>query len=89
MKLKDLLSLEDFEAVTSEDLTLTAETRTFVREAIHGLDPKQQQAIELVFFDGLTHQATAEKLGVPLGTIKGRIRNALSRLRNSLRAYQR
>lgn len=81
--------LQEFQNETPEDPCVTAESRTFVKQAIQDLDPNQQRAIELIFFDGLTQQATAEKLGLPLGTVKGRVRAALSRLRGSLRIYQR
>lgn len=81
--------LQEFQNETPEDPCVTAESRTFVKQAIQDLDPNQQRAIELIFFDGLTQQATAEKLGLPLGTVKGRVRAALARLRGSLRIYQR
>lgn len=80
---------QDFQEGMPADPCLTAESREVVKDAIKSLDAGQQQAVELVFFDGLTHQATAEKLGVPLGTVKGRIRAALARLRSSLQIYQR
>ncbi|MEO7457735.1 MAG: sigma factor-like helix-turn-helix DNA-binding protein [Gemmatimonadaceae bacterium] len=41
-------------------------------------------AIELAFFDGLTHMEIAERLHEPLGTIKSRIRLAMARLRTVL-----
>ncbi len=64
-----------------EDRPVAAERREIVAQAISELDANQRQAIELTFFDGLTHKATAEKLGIPLGTLKGRVRAAIDRLR--------
>ncbi len=66
------------------DQSAAAEIRELVTEAVEALDPNLRSAIELTFFDGLTHMATAEKLGIPLGTVKGRVRAALERLRKAL-----
>src|SRR6266536_2538024 len=52
--------------------------------ALAGLPPDQREAIELAFFGGLTHVEVAEKTGAPLGTVKGRMRLALRRLRTVL-----
>jgi RNA polymerase sigma-70 factor (ECF subfamily) len=58
--------------------------RERVREAIEELTPAQREALELAFFSGLTHVEVSEKLGIPLGTAKTRIRSALLRLRDIL-----
>lgn len=58
--------------------------RERVREAIEQLTPTQREALELAFFGGLTHVEVSEKLGIPLGTAKTRIRSALLRLRDIL-----
>jgi RNA polymerase sigma-70 factor, ECF subfamily len=66
------------------DELASREQRQLVQQAIGALDAKHREAIELAFFDGMTHQETATKTGVPLGTIKGRIRRALEQIRNHL-----
>jgi RNA polymerase sigma-70 factor (ECF subfamily) len=58
--------------------------RDRVHEAIRELTPFQREALELAFFHGLTHVEVAERLGIPLGTAKTRIRGALLRLRDVL-----
>jgi RNA polymerase sigma factor (sigma-70 family) len=55
-----------------------------VRTAITSLPAAQQEALELAFFAGLTHVEVAERLEIPLGTAKTRIRTALLRLRDML-----
>lgn len=55
-----------------------------VRSALERLPQEQRQPIELGFFGGVTHEAIARRLDLPLGTIKSRIRAGLRRLRETL-----
>ncbi|MEM6633901.1 MAG: sigma-70 family RNA polymerase sigma factor [Bacteroidota bacterium] len=48
---------------------------------VNKLDEKHREVIEIVYFQGYTHRDAAEKLGMPLGTLKSRVRNALIELR--------
>ena len=52
-----------------------------IRKAMDGLPAEQRNAIELAFFEGLSHSEIAEKTGDPLGTVKTRIRLALMAIR--------
>jgi RNA polymerase sigma-70 factor (ECF subfamily) len=56
-----------------------------VREAMAQLEPVYRQAVEMAFFDCLSHTQIAEKLDKPLGTVKTYIRQGLIRLRDCLR----
>jgi len=52
-----------------------------VREALRGLPPEQLKVLELSYFSGYTHTEIAELLGLPLGTVKGRMRLGLQKVR--------
>lgn len=60
------------------------EMRQTMARAILDLPLPQQQAIEMAFYQGLTHTEIAAKLNQPLGTVKTRIKLAMSKLRASL-----
>jgi RNA polymerase sigma-70 factor, ECF subfamily len=55
-----------------------------VRGALRELPPEQRQVIELAYFGGFTHTQIAEMLQLPVGTIKGRMRLGLTKLRLAL-----
>jgi len=54
-------------------------------QALRDLPEKQRELIEKAYFGDLTHSEIAAQTGLPLGTIKSRIRLALERLRHSLK----
>jgi RNA polymerase sigma-70 factor (ECF subfamily) len=58
--------------------------RERVLEALQQLPDAQRVCVELAFFSGLTHVEVSERLGIPLGTAKTRIRTGLLRLRDIL-----
>jgi RNA polymerase sigma-70 factor (ECF subfamily) len=55
-----------------------------IQAAMANLPEEQRAAVELAFFDGLSHSEIAEKTGDPLGTVKTRIRLALIAIRKGL-----
>jgi RNA polymerase sigma-70 factor (ECF subfamily) len=56
------------------------------RGIIVKLPAEQRKTLEMAFFDGLTHAEIAEMTGDPLGTVKTRIRSALTTLRKAFQA---
>lgn len=57
-----------------------------VRAAMASLPEEQLSLVRLAFFDGLSHSQISERTGLPLGTVKSRIRLAFTRLRRALEA---
>jgi RNA polymerase sigma-70 factor (ECF subfamily) len=72
---------------SSEDVARDAERREDARgvhTALRDLPPDQRQVIELAYFGGFSHSQIAEMLEVPAGTVKGRMRLGLTKLRVAL-----
>ena len=74
-------------APTSEPSEAFAETwrntqQEQVREVLKTLPQEQLRILELAYFSGYTHVEIAERLSLPLGTVKGRMRLGLENLRN-------
>ena len=58
--------------------------RAAIRRALNGIPGDQREAIEMAFFGGLTHVEISDQLGLPLGTVKGRMRIGLKKMRSLL-----
>jgi RNA polymerase sigma-70 factor, ECF subfamily len=63
------------------------ELRIAVGTAVAGLPQAQQQAIELAYYEGLSHAEIAQRLNQPLGTVKTRIKLGMSKLRDGLQQW--
>jgi len=59
-------------------------SRERIRDALQALPVEQRQTIELAYWSGLSQREIGEAMHVPLGTVKGRARLALNKLRESL-----
>ncbi len=67
------------------DALLLAEDRARrLHAALQDLRPEQMESLRLAFFEGHSHSEIERRLGVPLGTVKSRLRLAMSRLRAAL-----
>ena len=58
--------------------------RSQVRQAVESLPAEQREAVLLAYFGGQTHREISEQTGAPLGTVKGRMRLAMQKLKDSL-----
>jgi RNA polymerase sigma-70 factor (ECF subfamily) len=76
------------ESQRSEELTdataIRRETASRVRGALGALPAEQSEVIGLAYFGGFTHSEIAEMIGAPLGTVKGRMRLGLEKVRVTL-----
>lgn len=63
------------------------ESKKIIRDALDSLPDNQRQAIEMVYFEGLTHIEAAERLNEPVGTIKTRIRLGVAKLKEKISPY--
>ena len=76
---------EQFDDKSSFDAVSSVETAEMVREAVKKLSKDQREAIELAFFSSLTQTEISERLRLPLGTVKARIRRGMMRLKELIR----
>lgn len=84
-RLSQVYEILDEEAPEQPDAVLSgAERDARVRAAMTQLSPDQYRVVELAFLEGFSHQDVAHRLAIPLGTVKSRLRLALSHLRGGL-----
>lgn len=67
-----------------DDKVNAAQRDLMVRSALDLLPAEQLELVRLAFFEGFSHSEIADMTGVPLGTVKSRLRLAFSRLRRAL-----
>jgi RNA polymerase sigma-70 factor (ECF subfamily) len=80
---------ERFEAKERTDVqAVRHEEATEVRSALATLPEEQSKAIELAYFGGFSHSEIAAMLETPIGTVKGRIRLGLEKLRGQLGRFE-
>jgi RNA polymerase sigma-70 factor (ECF subfamily) len=83
---------ETFDALpvgrVGDELDESAKPGWHVHESVHAalaaLPTEQREAVRLAYFQGLTHSEIARELGIPMGTVKTRLRLAFDKLRVSL-----
>ena len=85
---EDVVTLEDPADRVVDEIGLPEE-RKAVRAALEELPPEQRQVIELMYFDGLSQTRVAERLSLPLGTVKSRTLLGMRKLRTALSGIER
>lgn len=80
----EMPEIESLEPDAAHILALQQESR-HLTEALSRLAPEQAEALRAAYFDDIPHSRISEMTGLPLGTIKSRIRLGLERLRHELR----
>lgn len=84
-RLSQVYEILDEQGPAQPDETISAAERDArVRAAMTGLSADQCRVVELAFLEGLSHQDVSTRLAIPLGTVKSRLRLALSHLRGKL-----
>lgn len=71
-----------------EELAEWQDKKEQIQSAVSALSEEQQRIINLFYFKGHTHEAISELCGIPLGTVKSRIRLALKKLEKTLHAMR-
>ncbi len=71
-----------------EETVATQERSKAVRAALAALSDEQREVLRLSFYEGETYAAIAIRLGIPLGTVKSRVRLAFGRLRAELGTHR-
>ena len=77
-------TLIDHESQSPTERVETVEYSSRIRTALEKLPREQAVSIEMAFYGGLTHVQLAQRLSIPVGTVKTRIRSGMSKLRTAL-----
>ncbi len=78
------ITLDVEEVPRPDEILASSQDASRVRAALSKLKPDQIEVLQMAFFVGQPHSEIATVLGLPLGTVKSRIRNAMAKLRQML-----
>jgi RNA polymerase sigma-70 factor (ECF subfamily) len=76
-----LIQMEDLSVYKDEGEEEHDDLHIELKGALAKLDAHHQKALKLIYFNGLTHREAHEEMGVPLGTFKSYVRQAIKKLR--------
>jgi len=79
---------EESDDESPDDATVRGQTEAQVEEALATLSADQREVVQLSFFEDRPHSEIAERLSLPLGTVKSRLRLALIKLRAHWEQYK-
>jgi RNA polymerase sigma-70 factor (ECF subfamily) len=77
-------SLPNFVSNNAAHSEVQRERDSALRRVVHQLDESNRNIIELLYFEDYTQKEVSEELGIPLGTVKSRVRKAITQLREML-----
>ncbi len=80
----DSVEVDREDPAQPDELVTAAESAVRVREAMRDLPAEQLEVVRLSFVEGAPHSEIADRLDLPLGTVKSRLRLAMRRMRKSL-----
>lgn len=83
-----LLESTAISAVNIESAASQKQLLGRVKDALENLPKEQRDAVELAYFEGLTHSEIARRTGDPLGTVKTRLRSAVETLKRTLHSSE-
>jgi len=72
------------DATAADDTVAEMQMQQRVQAVLAELGPEQREIVMLAYIDGLSHSQIAERLGIPLGTVKSRMRLAYQKVRSGL-----
>lgn len=77
----------DLDAADPFDVTMASEQAWALRQCLQHIDPKPREVLVLAYFRDLSHRELAERLAMPVGTVKTWIRRSLEQLRICLARF--
>ncbi len=80
----EILHLKDDKSVSNLDAAIANERAEMLKNAMSQIPEEQKSVLTLAYFEGYTQTEISEKLNIPLGTVKTRIRQALTKLEKIL-----
>lgn len=73
----------------AQDLLIAIEQKTAVHQALEKLDPEHRQLLALAYFRGYSHSELAEFTGMPIGTVKTRLRRTVQKMKELVVAIEK